>query len=493
MTFNNIPTRMQWQNSRGPKPLPPAPGAQKSPLFRVDELIQKYWQVFDMSKLNVLMELKNTIIEWSAENIRQGASPAANRLEAMQALMEIVLYKLYELDGWGKHRYIKVACLGYVIQTGKYDETRKPLPPGPANPAASRGGKPLPPIPTPREREERIEIEGRVAKLQAAIAAAHTGYQGYKASESIPDDEDRKTLKIFMAPEFFFRGPYGAYQDIGWNAKILEMMRRETSKAQYADWLFVHGSAVFSTDKMVNDVKVGNLLENYALVQKGGPKTKEHQDLIFAKEFPSHVDFKHPGLGDDDWYDPAQSAAKVGGKTEKHFAPEGGRADRVDRDFLHNDGVLPVGSVSELVGGTIFTMDSITFGLEVCRDHLIGRLKHSPEAGKVLIQLVPSCGANVEFDAIACVPDGIIFNVDGSESGPLSDVVVNSAGGFTRLSEVFHDAGDGNQIAIYKPVRIPWPGLVPPTVATQLNMMQSTLSGTAPPTPPKAYPIHPRK
>ena len=61
------------------------------------------------------------------------------------------------------------------------------------------------------------------------------------------------------------------------------MMRQEIQKAQYADWLFVQGSALFATEKLENNNKLGNLLEHYALVQKGGPKTSEHHDLVIAK------------------------------------------------------------------------------------------------------------------------------------------------------------------------------------------------------------------
>ncbi|HUI43921.1 MAG TPA: hypothetical protein VL523_18315 [Terriglobia bacterium] len=482
MTFKNIPTWAQWQSVRGPKPVPPIPGSLvKSPLYRIDELIQKYHQVFDMSKLNILMELKNAITDWAAASLA-GSAPSASRLEAMQALMEIVIRKLHELDGWGKHRYLKATCLAYEIATGAYDENKVP-----GGPYAKPEDVPPPgQLAKTRQRDETAEIAGRVTKMRNAIAAAYTGYQSYRATESIPDDEDRKTLKIFMAPEFFFRGPYGAYRDIGWNAKILSMLRTETSKTQYADWLFVHGSALFSTDKMVNNVKVGNLLENYALVQKGGPKTSEHHDIIIAKEFPSHVDFKHPGVGDLQWFDPATTRAKVGGFDQRNFMPEGGRTDPIHGSTPSEVLDANTPSASELVGGTIFTMDGILFGLEVCRDHLIGRLAHSHESGKVQIQLVPSCGASIETASISCINGGIVFNCDGDvDSGPDSAVRVNSGGGGTGIAGTYHDAGDGNKIAIFETQRIPWPGAVPANVAQQLKLMASVVSGTAPIPPPR--------
>jgi len=51
------------------------------------------------------------------------------------------------------------------------------------------------------------------------------------------------TLKLFMAPEFYFRGPEGAYpvEKIG---EIVPQLREDTDHIKYADWLFVFGSAI---------------------------------------------------------------------------------------------------------------------------------------------------------------------------------------------------------------------------------------------------------
>ncbi len=83
-----------------------------------------------MSKLNILMELKNTLVDWATASLA-GPAPAAPRLEVMQALMDIVIRKLHELDGWGKHRYIKATCLAYALTTGAYDENKVPAGPDP--------------------------------------------------------------------------------------------------------------------------------------------------------------------------------------------------------------------------------------------------------------------------------------------------------------------------------------------------------------------------
>ena len=445
MKFFNIPTLEQWKTASSSFFQSASARPNKPTLVRIDDLVKKYHQVFDVAKLNILMELKDAIVAWEDDKIDRDVG--TGRLGAMKALMEVVLRKLSELDGWGQHQYLKVCCIGYPTETGTYKDT---ILQGAISPDA-------------RRVEESVEIGIRVAKLRNAIIDAHSSYILYKATKKIPDDEDSKILKIFMAPEFYFRGPYGAYQDIAQNANIMSKMREETSKPIYKDWLFVLGTALFSTDKEKqqgnNMVKVGNLLENFALVQKGGPKTHEHQDLIVAKEFPSHVDFAHPHLSTKAWFDPNKSEAIVGGQIEKHIAPPGARTDPYHRG--HDDLTLDpnTASVSELVGGTIFTIDGITFGLEVCRDHLIGRLSHSKESGKVLIQLIPSCGASIETKFIACVPGGIVFNVDGDAPGQ-TDAKVNGASTGNspiRTMAVNPYSPRGKKIEIYDPETIPWP------------------------------------
>ncbi len=449
--FTHIPTWPEWQRASASSM---QIRAMKPKLVKIDDLVKKHHQALDMSKLNILMELRKAIEDWAADKIDRNAD--TGRLEAMQALLDIVVRKLYELDGWGKHRYIKAACFGYVVKTGDYNPNLKPL------------------DDRQRQKDETLDVGASCADLIKAIGAAEATWRHHVVTNGVAADEDRKTLKIFMAPEFFFRGRYGAYRDIGWTSKILGMMRTETKKPAYDDWLFVHGTVIVSTETADGGKQ---MLENYALVQRGGAKTGETDDFVVAKEFPSHVDFQHPTVSNQDWFNPKRSEADIAGSTVKNVMPVGGR-----KDPIFNSLGAKQKSVSELVGGVIFTMDSITFGLEVCRDHFLRRLAHSQEKGKVLIQLVPSAGMSIEDDAIACVADGVVFNVDGVT--PHAMIKVNSATAVQPVSEWTLASGLG-QIEMFTPVRIAWPGLARADVARRLNMMQTVLSGTAPIPPPK--------
>lgn len=285
--------------------------------------------------------------------------------------------------------------------------------------------------------------------------------------------EDRKILKIFMAPEFFFRGRYGAYADISWNSEILEKMRVETGKDQYDPWLFIHGSALFATENMVDNLRKGLLLENFALVQKGGPKAFEHQDFVVQKEFPSHVDFQQRVNFTTpreliEWY--SRRRVMLTGEEETLVTPEGSRKDTVTMRLAE----AKLKPQSELVGGSLFTMDGITFGLEVCRDHALGRLAHSPEGGKVQIQLIPSCGMNIENDSVGGVTGGIVFNVDG---GAQLHVEVRKKPGVNNLAATISALSGGGTIRLFNPLEIPWPEVVSLKVANYLGLGQYPLSG----------------
>lgn len=77
-----------------------------------------------------------------------------------------------------------------------------------------------------------LDIQKRCDVMIEAIQRARAGA-----------DASRKILKVFVAPEFYFRGKYGAYpvEDI---STIMPKLRAETDKHEYLDWLFVFGTAI---------------------------------------------------------------------------------------------------------------------------------------------------------------------------------------------------------------------------------------------------------
>lgn len=82
-----------------------------------------------------------------------------------------------------------------------------------------------------------------------------------KAAEGAGVNESEKVLKLFMAPEFYFRGARGAY-NLTKVPPIIDKMLVETGKFQYADWLFVYGTAI---GEIAHEGSGGNMK------QYGGP------------------------------------------------------------------------------------------------------------------------------------------------------------------------------------------------------------------------------
>lgn len=98
------------------------------------------------------------------------------------------------------------------------------------------------------DADDDVDWKKRCAIMKDAIDTArqHTGI-----------DASEETLKIFMAPEFFYRGENGAYP-IEKVTDIALSMKEETDKFDYADWLFVLGTAIGYMPHEVKDSS-GNL------------------------------------------------------------------------------------------------------------------------------------------------------------------------------------------------------------------------------------------
>lgn len=230
----------------------------------------------------------------------------------------------------------------------------------------------------------RVKLFGEA--LQAARASADV-------------DASPGTLKVFMAPEFLFRGPRGAYkleallgspEKPGLLAELSGLVRGE----EWANWMVVFGTIIGYSDEAG---KGGNCY-NCACVQVGGWRSEEERAegcLAVLKNYKSKIDFL---------VDPAQMGA-VGLEAIQHMDYEQA-APLTGPATLDADGVFEVGGV--------------TFGLEICLDHLRQRLLlSSPEPGNdlVQVQLIPSCGMSLKFKSIAVQQGGICFGCDGLANG----------------------------------------------------------------------------
>ena len=137
------------------------------------------------------------------------------------------------------------------------------------------------------------DLAGRLAVMNRAL----------EVSLEAPDlDKSNSTLKIFLAPEFFFRGPTGAYSaEDPALLKLGDRLRSMVADTRWRDWVFVFGSVIGAT-KIAHPEKStltgGPLWDtyNFAVIQRGNsPERHTH-----FKRYISGIDFlsavpDHPG------------------------------------------------------------------------------------------------------------------------------------------------------------------------------------------------------
>lgn len=242
------------------------------------------------------------------------------------------------------------------------------------------------------------------------------------------------TLNVFMAPEFYFRGPKGAYP-VEKISSIMDTLRKEASKSIYKDWLFVFGTALgFMEDLLSTEVF------NVAMLQKGGNAEEDRQyDKIIYKEYVSHIDFIRSST--QDWSIAGNRLVSINGGISWIEPTLGSRDIGVFTSSSKQSTVGP-GKESQKVGydgNGVFKIDNITFAVEVCLDHYKGRLKASPQKNEddpILVHLIPSAGMNIVYNNVVADAwkKGAVFNVDGMGTGAHSDAQEVNPFGLTPIT-----------------------------------------------------------
>ena len=342
-----------------------------------------------------LVSLSDALLAWAADKLDRKVD--SGRIEAMRGLEEVVQRKLREQDNISRQKYNEVVCISYQIQTGEFDKTNKVQYRG-FDLAAVTGSQDV-------MREARLDINDRANLMKQAIRLAYNQHALPDAERDdavfwlgdqrgTPAERDQKTLKLFVAPEFYFRGKRGAYPiECLWD--VLPKIREETADRKYEHWLFVPGSCVCHTVKTdkADTKEEGIIMDNFAMVQKGGYLEADGiHDIYIEKEFVSGIDYRFINgkvalTGDKDLHVPIKPEVTPNKK----------------------------GKIRERgPGGCIFEMDGVTFGLEVCLDHGSGRLVKADDKDGVQIQLIPSAG--MDIITTSTVPNAIVFNVDSTHT-----------------------------------------------------------------------------
>lgn len=249
----------------------------------------------------------------------------------------------------------------------------------------------------------QIDLERRMQIMLKAINNAH-------ASDNW--DRNSTTLKIFMAPEFFWRGPRGAYlldENFTEVAKtVFATMRKELSHARFADWVFVLGTVVCARlDESVDVTEKRGRMSyyNFAPIMIGGEDTM----LLQFKHFVSTIDFPQTG---PEWRNvkPAfkrpqyKNCVKLPGHTSCSYAT-------LSNTFLEK----LFGFESEkIVQDGVFEVKGLRVGIEICLDHLVGTLANSLGSWRTVdVHLITSAGMYIAAGPICTKQGGPVFLADG--------------------------------------------------------------------------------
>lgn len=197
-------------------------------------------------------------------------------------------------------------------------------------------------------------------------------------------------------------------------------------------WLTLGNPGNFTTSRVELREPISTEVTNAALVQKGYPSPymgdKGLRSVAVYKEKVSPIDFKKTTT---DWHkvDGSHRLISIHGTNDRPVLPTEGSDDLVGASpNVKREVGSTVGSEinkSSIGGGVVYTMDDITFGLEVCLDHAKDRLAtfyaqtsaNKAVAGdpKVQLHLIPSWGMSIGQGKTSCPPNtGSIFNVDGA-------------------------------------------------------------------------------
>ncbi len=237
---------------------------------------------------------------------------------------------------------------------------------------------------------------------------------------------------------------------------LQDVVREVAPQADGSVHLLLDGNTNFQTGPVDLLEPAATEILNVALVQKGWPAPALGPNGLKAaaifKEYVSSIDFLGDHFGDNTFNESGGGGRliTIDGRTKRMVLPTAGSTDTLGA----NPNAQPtpttgtiwhdvkgeehrVGSeinVSGEGGGSVVTIDGITFGIEVCLDHLVGRLdtfyRQSAKTGdpKTQVLLIPSWGMTIGSGPCHTVPNGLLFNVDGSrtESAARLNDTVNS-------------------------------------------------------------------
>ncbi|KAL7551749.1 hypothetical protein ACHAWF_014932 [Thalassiosira exigua] len=267
-------------------------------------------------------------------------------------------------------------------------------------------------------------------------------------------DKDESTLKIFLAPEFYFRGLNGAFQFLTEEAEdsggecsdichILKGLENIVADKRFENWLFLFGT-VIASEALPTEEDFDYQFYNFAPLYKGfDPATTERvgKNFLVPKRYVSNIDFLTPLR-----HLTNRTVAMELLDEQNHTLDRTLKNPHASGQHRYDNGVwakykdeLSSLGYTMIEYGWLF-MDGISFSVEVCLDHLSHRalmtyLADVVTGSKTLIpssahssvewvgipkhqaqiSLVSSAGMDVTVASLALANGGQIFLQDGLE------------------------------------------------------------------------------
>jgi hypothetical protein len=216
-------------------------------------------------------------------------------------------------------------------------------------------------------------------------------------------DRRSSTLKVFLAPEFYFRGYRGAYEVKGAKSvPIGDRLKNITLDSRLQHWLIICGSVVAMQAPDDSDTS-RYVFYNAAPILFGSRRLLVFKKYLTSKDFLSvntsrgvpnpHLECEHKNM--------TKLKCQYGSNFTwmmNHFA------------FLDY----------ELVVNNSFDLGQTKIGIEICFDHKLGTLSRHLRSGKVDIHIIVAAGMKISRGPVMVPRHGPVFLIDGNGRSELN-------------------------------------------------------------------------
>jgi len=270
------------------------------------------------------------------------------------------------------------------------------------------------------ESKWKVDLSARLVLLREALETA-------LSLETI--DTSPSTMKVFMAPEFLLRGPSDACSredvlgDPCHSASMLSQLQALVSGPNWLHWQCLFGTILGGSADVEESGEDASESYNMAILLKGGLQTFEEKSRYchtFLKRHQNGIDFLQRGIDLEARAVASQSASK--GKRDSVGLASAESLVSVMKSAMAREEAfekphLAGKTLQDDVNENVVSVSGCSWGVEVCLDHSMARLKKElkerPELGPLDVQLVTSCGMDVRKTSVAVRPGGLVLHCDG--------------------------------------------------------------------------------